>query len=87
MDGPKYIQQKLEHIRNSQHNQNFFDHAQTYTAIYYGHSELSREEESKFEFEEKKFSLLLKVAFSRQKRLQPSLFSNKTELFFLELKF
>ena len=32
---------------------NFFDHFQTYTAIYYGHSELSREEKSKFEFEEK----------------------------------
>ena len=47
-------------IHNSQHNQSFFDHFQTYTAIYYGHSELSREEKSKFEFEEKKFSLLLK---------------------------
>ena len=31
----------------------------------------------KFEFEEKKFSLFLKLAFSRQKRLQTSLFSNK----------
>ena len=60
---------------------NFFDHFQTYTAIYYGHSELSREEKSKFEFEEKKFSLLLKVAFSRQKRLQTSLFSNKLNFF------
>ena len=40
-----------------------FDHFQTYTAIYYGHSELSRKAKSKFEFEEKKFSLLLKVAF------------------------
>ena len=33
---------------------NFFDHFQTCATIYYGHSELSREE--KFEFEEKKFS-------------------------------
>ena len=65
---------------------NFFDHFQTYTAIYYGHSELSRKEKSKFEFEEKKFSLLLKVAFSRQKRLQTSLFINKLN-FFLKFKF
>ena len=28
----------------------FFDHYQTYTAIYYGHSELSCKEKSKFEF-------------------------------------
>ena len=33
---------------------NFFDHFQTYTTLCYGHSELSREEKSKFEFEEKK---------------------------------
>ena len=43
--------------------------------------QLPREEKSKFEFEEKKFSLLLKVAFSRQKRLQTSLFSNKLTFF------
>ena len=59
----------------------FFDHFQTYTASYYGHSELSHGEKSKFEFEENKFSLLLKVAFSRQKRLQTSLFSNKLNFF------
>ena len=76
-----YLLQKLAHIHNSQHNQNFFDHFQTYTAIYYGHFELSGKEKSKFEFEEKKFSLLLKVAFSRQKRLQTSLFSNKLNFF------
>ena len=58
MDGPKYIQQKLAHIHNSQHNQNFFDHAQTYAAIYYGHSELFREEKSKFESEEKKVQFI-----------------------------
>ena len=67
------------HIHNSQHNQNFFDHFQTYTAIYYGHSELSREEKSKFECEEKKFSLLLKVAVSRQKRLQNSLLVKESQ--------
>ena len=38
----------------------FFDNFQTYTANYYGHSELSRGEKTKLEFEEKKFSLLLK---------------------------
>ena len=38
----------------------FFDHFQTYTAIYYGLSELSHEEKSKSEFEEKKFSLFMK---------------------------
>ena len=36
---------------------NFFDYFQTNTAIYYGHCELSREEKSKFEFEEKKGGL------------------------------
>ena len=40
---------------------NSFDHFQTYTAIHYGHSELSLEEKSKFEFEEKKFSIVLKM--------------------------
>ena len=43
------------------------------------------EEKTNFEFEEKKFRLLLKVAFSSQKRPQNSLFSNK-QLFFLEFK-
>ena len=42
---------------------------------------------SKFEFEEKKFSLLLKVVFSRQKRLQTSLFSNKLNFFSSNLNF
>ena len=54
---------------------------QTYRAIYYGHSELPREEKLKFELEEKKLSLLLKVTFSRQKRLQTSLCSNKLNFF------
>ena len=39
------------------------------------------EEKLKFEFEKIKFSLLLKVAFSRQKSLQTSLFSNKLSFF------
>ena len=51
----------------------FFDHSQTYTAIYYGHSELSREEKSKFEFEEKKFSLLLKGKFAGVSALKTQL--------------
>ena len=38
----------------------FFDHFQTYKAIYYGHSELSHEEKSKFEFEEKKVQFIAK---------------------------
>ena len=37
---------------------NFFYPFQTYTAIYYGHSELSGEEKSKFEFEEKKVQFI-----------------------------
>ena len=44
-------------------------------------NDLSHEVKSKFEFEEKKFSLLLKVAFSRQKRPQTPLFSNKLNSF------
>ena len=65
----------------------FFYHFQTYTASYNGHSELSREEKSKFVFEGKKFSLLLKVEFSRQKCLQTSLFSNKLNFFSLNSNF
>ena len=34
------------------------NHFQTYTAIYYGHSELSHKEKSKFEFEEKKVQFI-----------------------------
>ena len=45
-------------IHNSQHNQNIFDYFQTYTAIYYGHSELSCEEKSKIEFQEKKVQFI-----------------------------
>ena len=59
----------------------FFDHFQTYTAIYYGHSELSHEEKSKFEFEEKKFSLLLKREVCRRYCLENATFSNKLNFF------
>ena len=71
----------LAHIHNSQHNQNVFDYFQTYTAIYYGHSELSREEKSKFELEEKKFSLLLKREVCRRFCLENATFSNKLNFF------
>ena len=71
----------MAHIHNSQHNQKKIVRVQTNTVVFYGHPELSGKEKSKFEFEEKKFSLLLKVAFLRQKRLQTSLFSNKLNFF------
>ena len=75
----------MVHIHNAQHNQKKIVQVQTNTVVFYGHPELSGEEKSKFEFEEKKFSLLLKVAFSRQKHLQTSLFSKKLN-FFLKIK-
>ena len=59
----------------------------THTGIKYGHPELPRGEKSKFECEEKKFSLLVKVVFSSQKHPQTSLFINKLNFFFLEFKF
>ena len=34
---------------------------QTNTVVFYGHPELSGEEKSKFEFEEKKFSIVVKM--------------------------
>ena len=58
-----------------------FDHFQTYTAIYCVHSELSREEKSKFEFEEKKFSLLLKREVCRRFCFGNTTFSNKLNIF------
>ena len=48
------------HISTTPNATNFFDHFQTYTAIYYGHFELSCEEKSKFEFEEKKVQFITK---------------------------
>ena len=54
----------MAHIHNSQHNQKNLYTVQTNTAIYYGHPDLPREEKSKFEPEEKKFSLLLKIEIS-----------------------
>ena len=49
--------------------------------IYYGHSELSREEKSKFEIEEKKFSLLLKREVCRRSCLENATFNNKLNFF------
>ena len=72
---------RVWYISTTPNTTKIFDHFQNYTAIYDGHSELFREEKSKFEFEEKKFRLLLKVAFSRQKCLQTFLFSNKLNFF------
>ena len=59
----------------------FFYHFQTHTAIYYGHSELSCEEKSKFKFEGKKFSLLLKREVCRRFCLENATFSNKLNFF------
>ena len=51
----------MAHIYNSQHNQKKIVRVQTNTVVFYGHPELSGEEKSKFEFEEKKFSIVLKM--------------------------
>ena len=59
---PKYYQQLTEACAYPQLSTQpkFFDHFQTYSAIYYGHSELSREEKSKIQFEEKKVQFITK---------------------------
>ena len=49
----------MAHIHNSQHNQKKIVRVQTNTVVFYGHPELSGEEKSKFEFEEKKFSIYI----------------------------
>ena len=54
---------------------------QTNTVVFYGHPELSGEEKSKFEFEEKKFSLLLKREVCRRFCLENATFSNKLNFF------
>ena len=51
----------MVHIHNSQHNQKKNVQVQTNTVVFYGHPELSGEEKSKFEFEEKKFSIVVKM--------------------------
>ena len=66
---------------------NFFCYFQTNTALRYGHFELPHEEKSKFEFEEKKFSLLLKREVCGHFWLENTTFSNKLNSFFLEFKF
>ena len=48
----------MAHIHNSQHNEKNLYTVQTNTGIYYGHSELPREEKSKFEPEEKKVQFI-----------------------------
>ena len=48
----------MAHIHNSQHNQKIVYTVQINTVVYYGHPELSGEEKSKFEPEEKnRFSI------------------------------
>ena len=51
----------MAHIHNSQHNQKKIVQDQTNTVVFYGQTELSGEGKSKFEFEEKKFSIVLKM--------------------------
>ena len=51
----------MVHIHNSQHNQKEIVQVQTNTVVFYGHPELFGEEKSKFESEEKKFSIVLKM--------------------------
>ena len=61
----------MAHIHNSQYNQKKIVRVQTNTVVFYGHPELSGEEKSKFEFEEKKFSLLLKGVFQGRNACNP----------------
>ena len=57
----------MAHIHNSQHNQKKIVRVQTNAVVFYGHPELSGEEKSKFEFEEKKFRKV-KVDTSEEKK-------------------
>ena len=50
----------MVHIHNAQHNQKKIVQVQTNTVVFYGHPELSGEEKSKFEFEEKKVQFITK---------------------------
>ena len=54
---------------------------QTNTVVIYGHPELSGEEKSKFEFEEKKFSIVLKMEVCGFKTQQISIFSTILNFF------
>ena len=54
---------------------------QTNTVVFYGHPELSGEEKSKFEFEEKKFSIVLKMEVCGLKTQQISIFSTILNFF------
>ena len=53
----------------------------TNTVVFYGHPELSGEEKSKFEFEEKKFSIVLKMEVCGLKTQQISIFSTILNFF------
>ena len=54
---------------------------QTNTVVFYGHPELSGEEKSKFEFEEKKFSIVLKMEICWVFKPQTSIFSTILNFF------
>ena len=71
----------MAHIHNSQHNQKKIVRVQTNTVVFYGHLELSGEEKSKFEFEEKKFSIVLKMEVCGLKTQQISIFSTILNFF------
>ena len=54
---------------------------QTNTVVFYGHPELSGEEKSKFEFVEKKFSIVLKMEVCGLKTQQISIFTTILNFF------
>ena len=54
---------------------------QTNTVVFYGHPELSGEEKSKFEFEEKKFSIVVKMEICWVFKPQTSIFSTILNFF------
>ena len=71
----------LAHIHNSQHNQIFFIPFKLIQQSNMVIVSCLAKKNQNLNARKKKFSLLLKVAFSRQKYLQTSLFSNKLNLF------
>ena len=71
----------MAHIHNSQHNQKKIVQDQTNTVVFYGQTELSGEEKSKFEFEEKKFSIVLKMEVCGLKTQQISISSTILNFF------
>ena len=77
----------MVHIHNSQHNQKEIVQVQTNTVVFYGHPELSGEEKSKIEFEEKKVQYSTKNGGLLLENTTNLHFQFYTELFFLEFKF